>query len=148
MLNLNLHSRTLIKNRRKAIHRHCCYMKAKKIAEQTFLCRRTSHSVLLRGIVKEYPNIGKEIEDFVQECNIGADCWCGTGVLTFDGNTNVKLNATYGRIRVHLQDLYKRKFSYGTVVQLCIARNCRWRSAQRHKGVARVTSRGPVKGFN
>ena len=144
----NLHSenaKTLIINRRKAIRRCCRYMKAKKIAEQNFLCRKTSRSV--RGIVKEYPNIGKEIEDFVQECNIGADRWRRTGVLTFDGNTRVKQKVTYERIRLHLQDLYKRKFSYGTVVQLCIARNCRRRSAQRYRGVARVTSRRARKGF-
>ena len=32
------------------------------------------------------------IEDFVQDCNIGADAWRRTGVLTFDGNIKLKSN--------------------------------------------------------
>ena len=43
--------------------------------------------------------------------------------------------------------MYKRNFSYGTVVQLCIARNRRRNSAQRYKGVAKITSRRARKGF-
>ena len=42
---------------------------------------------------------------------------------------------------------YGRNFSYGTVVQLCIARNRRHRSAQRYKGAAKITSRRSRKGF-
>ena len=76
-----------------------------------------------RGIVKKFPNIGKAIEDFVSERNVGADFWRRTGVLTFDRNQNVKEKVTYERIRQHLQKLYDHSFSYGTVVQLCVARN-------------------------
>ena len=42
---------------------------------------------------------------------------------------------------------YNRHFSYSTVVQLCVARNCRRRSSQRYKGVAKITSRRARKGF-
>ena len=97
--------------------------------------------------MKECPTIGQEIESFVQEANIGADAWRRTGVLTFDGNTRVKAKVTYERIRQHLMKVYQRKFSFGTVVQLCIARNKRRLSASRYKGVAKVTSRRARKGF-
>ena len=59
----------------------------------------------------------------VQERNIGADAWHRTGVLTFDRNTRVKSKVTYERLRQHLMSVYNRNFSYGTVVQLCVARN-------------------------
>ena len=81
-------ARALIVKRRKVIRRRARYTKSKTIAEQTFLGRKTSSSV--RGIVKDFPEIGKTIEEFVQERNIGADHWRRTGVLTFDGNTSVQ----------------------------------------------------------
>ena len=43
-----------------------------------------------RGIVRKFPNIGKAIEDLISECNVGADFWRRTGVVTFDGNRKVK----------------------------------------------------------
>ena len=139
------HAVEVITKRRKAILRRARYLKQKKIAEQNFLSRKTSSTV--RGILRQHPDIGKEIEDFVQQRNIGADHWRRTGVLTFDGNTRVNEKVTYQRIREHLQATYKRKFSYGTIVQLCVPRNRRRRSAKRYKGVARVTSRRARKGF-
>ena len=48
---------------------------------------------------------------------------------------------------MHLQEFYKHKFGYGTVVQLCVARNRRRLSATRYKAVAQVTSRRARKGF-
>ena len=69
------------------------------------------------------------------------------GVLTFDGNSTVKEKVTFFRIKEHLEKVYKRKFSHGTVVQLCVARNRRRASAKRYKGVAKVTSRRAYKGF-
>ena len=83
----------------------------------------------------------------MQERNIGADAWRRTGVLTFDGNCHVKEKVTFKRIQDHLQEVYQRKFSYGTVVQLCVPRNRRHRSAMRYKGVAQVTCRRARKGF-
>ena len=53
----------------------------------------------------------------------------------------------YERIRLYLQEVYKRHFSYGTVVQLCIARNKRRLSSKRYHGVAKVTTRRARKGF-
>lgn len=50
---------------------------------------------------------------------------------------------------IYLQQVYNRKFSYGTVIQLCFARNKRRRS---HKGIAKVTrsqwSAALYKGLN
>ncbi len=115
------------------------------MAEQNFLSRKVSRKV--RGILDQFPNIGKEIEAFVEESNVGAEAWRRTGVLTFDGNTRVKSKVTYERIRQHLIRIYNRNFSFGTVVQLCVARNKRRNSARRYKGVAKVTSRRARKGF-
>ena len=98
----------------------------------------------MSGILKDHSNIGEEIETFVQEANVGSDAWHRTEVLTFDGNTRVKSKVTYERIR---QQVYQRKFPFGTVVQLCVARNKRRLSAARYKGVAKVSSRRAHKGF-
>ena len=138
-------AQALITKKRKSIRRRARYLKSKHIAERNFLGQKVSHQV--RGILKEYPNIGQEIESFVQEANIGADAWRRTGVLTFDGNTRVKAKVTYERIRQHLMKVYLRKFSFDAVVQLCIARNKRRLSASRYKSVAKVTSRRARKGF-
>ena len=77
----------------------------------------------------------------VEDCNIGADAWRRTGVLTFDGNTRVQKKVTYERIRQHLMTVYDEHYSYGSAVELCVARNHCRRSAQRYKGVAKVNSR-------
>lgn len=43
--------------------------------------------------------------------------------------------------------MYQRSFSYGTVIQLCVARNRRRISAKLYHGIAQVTSRRAHKGF-
>ncbi len=74
----------------------------------------------MRGITEQFPGIGTTIiiEEFVKQNNVGADKWRRTGVLTFDGNVKDAKRATYEKIRLHLQCVYKRKFSYGTTVQM------------------------------
>ena len=89
------------------------------ISERNFWLRKKSKR--LKGILHDYPNIGKVMEEYVEQRSIGADSWRRTGVLTFDGNKDVQEKVTYGRIQEHLQKVFKRKFSYGTVVELCIA---------------------------
>lgn len=135
----------MITKRNRAIRQRACRLRAKMVAERNFLARKRSRRV--HGILKDCPDIGEIIEAFVQEGNVGADAWRRTGVLTFDGNTRVKQKVTYSRIREHLQSHYKRHFAYGSVVQLCVARNKRRRSAVRYKGVAHVTCRRARKGF-
>ena len=104
----------IISRRRLIIRRKKQYLKAKMIAERNFLAQKVTPSI--RGILMDHPDIGSVIEEFVQESNIGADAWRRTGVLTFDGNTRVKQKVTYNRICEHLQCVYNRKFSHGTVV--------------------------------
>ena len=50
-------------------------------------------------------------------------------------------------MNTYLEDTYHHKFSYGTVIQLCVPRNKR-RLAKLYIGVAEVTSRHARKGFN
>ena len=62
---------------------------------------------------------------------MGVDAWRQTGILTFDGNVKVIKKATYNRIKEHLETIiYDGKFSYGTVVEFCVARNKRRQSSQ------------------
>ena len=91
------------------------------------MCRRESKRA--SKILEQCPDIGDKIESFVQQHNVGADAWRRTDVLTFDGNVKLKEKVTYEKIRQYLQNVYKRKFSYGTVIQLCVPRNKRRRSA-------------------
>lgn len=133
------------KRKAAAIKRYIRRKRAKTIAKQNFLGR--CKSKCLPSIVQMYPDIGNTIEKFVEECNVGADSWRRTGLLTFDGNTKVGKKCTYKRIQEHLNSVYPRHFSYGTTVQLCVARNQRHLSAKRYRGVAQVTSRRARKGF-
>lgn len=109
------------------------------------LQRRRSKRV--GSVLSKYPSIGKDIEAFVRSSGIGAEAWRRTGVLTFDGNRKVRRKVTFGRIKTHLEEKYNTKFSYGTIVQLCVARNKRRKSAKNYKGVAHVTCRRARKGF-
>lgn len=128
-----------------AIKRQVRRKRAKNIADQHFLGQRKSKC--LSTILHQCPDIGTTIKTLVENCNVGADAWRRTGLLTFDGNAKVTNKCTYQRIQHHLESVYRRPFSYGTVVQLCVGRNRRRRSAHRYKGVAQVTSRRVRKGF-
>lgn len=146
--NPDLYSRDqqkILRKKIEALKRSAKRRAAKRIASRKYLQR--SRSLRVESITTKYPDIGTTIENFVQQCNVGADAWRRTGVLTFDGNVKVKKKATYNRIREHLENKYGRHFSYGTVVELCVARNKRRKSSQRYKGVAKVTSRRARKGF-
>ena len=123
----------LIEKRRRSIRRQAQRTKAKRIMQKNFLGRKVAKRI--DTIVEKYPDIGETIEHFVRDNNVGAEAWRRTGILTFDGNVKKKQKATYERIRKHLESIYKRKCSYGTTVQLCIARNKRHRSALRYKGI-------------
>ena len=138
-------AKELIRKRRAAIKRQARRLKATRLAERRFLSRKPSKHI--RKVLSECPDIGKTIENFVSAANVGADQWRRTGVLTFDGNRRLSNKVTYRRIQEHLQSVYGRHFAYGTVVQLCVARNRRRRSASRYKGVAKVTTRRARKGF-
>ncbi|CAB3982277.1 Hypothetical predicted protein [Paramuricea clavata] len=109
----------LITKRRDALHIKATRDVKRKIAEQRFLKRRKS-----------------------------ADAWRQTGLITFDGNKKLEKKATFKRVTEHLEEKYQRSISYGTVVQLCIARNKRRRSALRYRGGQKVIQKRARKGFN
>ena len=56
-------------------------------------CRMVSKRA--NRILQKFPDIGETIEKFVEECQVGADAWRRTGILTFDGNTKLDKKVTY-----------------------------------------------------
>ena len=98
----------VLRKKIEAIKRSAKRRAAKRIASRKYLQRSRSR---VDTITTKYPDIGTTIENFVQQCNVGADAWRRTGVLTFDGNVKVKKKATYNRIREHLENKYGRHFS-------------------------------------
>ena len=135
----------LIEKKQKAIKRWASRKRVKALAEKRFLSRKVSKRT--SKILLDCPNIGQTIESFVQDHQVGADAWRRTGVLTFDGNTKIKNKVTYQKIQDHLQVVYNKKISFGSVVELCVARNKRRCSSKRYRGLAQVTSRRARKGF-
>ena len=138
--------KSLVAKKRRYLLQKFRRRKARLIAEQRYLS--CSIGKKTNTIWDKHPNIGSDIESFVRSCDIGADRWRRTGVLTFDGNIRVRKKVTFGRIKEHLESLYGEKISYGTIVQLCVARNKRHHSAKNYRGVAQVTSRRARKGFS
>ena len=137
--------KALIKKRRMAIRRKAVRLRTKAIAEQACLSRKVTKRT--SKLLQDCPTIGEEIESFVQDNNVGADAWRRTGVLTFDGNVKLGNKVTYKRIKEHVEKVFNRKVSYGSIVELCVPRNKRRSSAKRYKGLAKVTTRRARKGF-
>ena len=138
--------RLMIEKKRASLHRKAVRESRRKVMERRFLKRRRSKKV--GRILQDCPGIGAAVEEFVAQCGAGADAWRRTGVVTFDGNKKVQKKATFRRIKEFLENKYNRRFAYGTVVQLCVARNKRRRSAMRYQGVANVVHKRARKGFN
>ncbi len=65
--------RVLICQRQRAIQRQTRRLRAKAIAEQRFLSKKTSRRV--SKILTDCRDIGKVIENFVSDHNVGADAW-------------------------------------------------------------------------
>ena len=118
----------IVKKKRRAIKQRARRERARALAEKHFLSRKVSKRT--SKILRDCPDIGERIERFVQDHNVGADKWRRTGVLTFDGNANIKEKVTYRKIQQHLQEIYGRHFAYGTVVELCVAKNKHRRSSK------------------
>ncbi len=126
----------------------------KRRAQRRIVKTQDDTSVLKRKITKKgsqllrkFPDIGKDIENYVRERKVGADAWRRTGVLTFTGNLNRGKKVTYKGIHEYLKKKYNENFSYGAIVQLCVIRNKRRISSKRYHGVAKVTCRRTRKGF-
>ena len=135
----------IIRKRRAAFRRKAKREFRKRIAESRYLKRRKSKRIA--KIQRDCPDIGKTMEKYVKKCGVGASAWRRTGVLTFDGNTHVGQKVTFKRIKEHLKEKYDRTFGYGTVVELCVARNKGRKSAARYKGLPQVTNKQARKGF-
>ena len=135
-----------VKIQRQKIKRKEKRQLARLKAERRLLKRKVPKRV--SQIVNKFPNIGKDIEEFVRSNKVGADAWRRTGVLTFDGNIKKGPKVTFQRIQKHLQEKYQTKISYGTVVQLCTVKNKHRISAKRYKGVGKITCRRSRKGFS
>ena len=142
------HAKEMVVKQWKLLQRRAHINAAKAVAQAGLLKRRVTKRV--SRVLQKYPNIGKDIEDFVREQKVGADAWRRTGILTFSygkHHENSGLKVTYKRIKEHLEEKYQTKLSHGTIVQLCVARNKGRISAKRYKGVAKVTCRRARKGF-
>jgi len=61
-------AKAIITKQRKTIQQ---YLISKTVASQNYLKRKQSHQV--KTIVNEFPTTGKEIEDYVGSCYVGAD---------------------------------------------------------------------------
>ena len=55
---------------------------------------KSNVAIRISKIIQQCPDIGKVIETYVQDRNVGADAWTRTCVLTFDGNIHLKENVT------------------------------------------------------
>ena len=120
---------------------------AKKLVDETILKRKIPKQV--SSILTKFSDIGKKMESYVREHRVGADQWRRTGVLTFASNKEVgEPKVTYKKLQMYLEQEYKTKIAYGTVVQLCAVRNKRRISAKRYKGAAAITCRRARKGFD
>ena len=88
--------------------------KIKRKEKRQLACLKAERRLLKRKlpkrvsqIVNKFPNIGKDIEEFVRSNKVGADAWRRTGVLTFDRNIKKGPKVTFQRIQKHLQEKYQ-----------------------------------------
>ena len=103
----------LIQKERRRIRQKAKQQAAKRVAEECLLRRKTPKRV--GRVLRDYPDIGKEIENFVQSKRVGADAWRQTGILTFDGNVKQGQKVTYKRIKQRLEE----KYNTLVIVRLC-----------------------------
>ena len=116
--------------------------------ESKGLYGRRKSSERTNSVLFRHPDIGLVMENIVKEADVGADKWRRTGVYTFTGDTKKEKRMTYKKLQEYLNQHYGEKFSYGTVVQLCVPRNKRRMSSKRYKGAANIKYQRPRKGFS
>ena len=112
-----------IQSERLRIRRRAERRMAEEIAKTCILKRRIPPSA--SRLQKKFPTIGKDMEEFVESKKVGADAWRRTGLFTFDGERRRGKKVTYKSIQAHLEEKYNTKIGYGSIVQLCYARNKR-----------------------
>ena len=74
------------------------------VAKMRILRRKTTKQK--RNIVTRHPEIGKVIEDHADACDVGADRWRRTGLLTCGGDQKKEKPLTYRRLQEHLVKHY------------------------------------------
>jgi hypothetical protein len=100
-----------------------------------------------REISRRHPDIGLVMERYAELCDVGADQWRRTGVLTFNRKKKMEKRLTYENMQAFLQKHYGEKISLGTVVQLCAKKHKRRHTSRRYKGVAKIMYRRAWKGY-
>jgi hypothetical protein len=58
--------------------------------------------------LNKYSDISEIIEKIVEECDVGTDRWCRTGVYTFSGDVKSSKRITFGKIQRKLEEHYGR----------------------------------------
>lgn len=86
-----------VKQQRQTLKRKVKRILAHRKAEQRLLKRQLAKR--FSKILTKFPNIGRDIEEFVRSSKVGADAWRRTGVLTFDGNVKTGPKVTCKRIQ-------------------------------------------------
>ena len=81
---LSSEGQALIRKHRAIIRRKAKREISKEISSKRYLMRKVPKKV--SRTVARFPNIGRDIEEYVKGKRVGADQWRRTGVLTFDGN--------------------------------------------------------------
>ena len=94
----------MIKKQRRILRTRTKRRVAKVIADKCLLKRKIPKRV--SSVLKEFPNIARDIEEYVRGRRCGADAWRRTGVVTFDGNRKRGPKASYKRIQEHLKHKY------------------------------------------
>ena len=82
--------KVFVQRRLTAMRRRARRSRAKLIEQRNFLGRKRTKA---KSILQQFPDIGNEIEHFVEERSVG-DAWRRTGMLTFDGNKAVDQKVT------------------------------------------------------
>ena len=88
----------MIRKYRSIIRRKAKRIVSKEISRKSLLRRKAPKRV--SSTLTRFPNIGRDIKEYVKGKRVGADQWRRTGVLTFDGNLRTKgPKVTYRRIQ-------------------------------------------------
>jgi hypothetical protein len=115
-------------------------------AEERFLKRKIG--VRTKRIIQRHPDIGAVMEKLCSDAGLGANKWRSTSSITMSTNVSVNKGMTYLRLVELLRKYYKDdNISYGTVVELCVPRNCHRSCAKRYAGVANIVTRRTRKGW-
>ena len=90
-----------VKREKVRIKRRAQRKASKEITERCILNKKVPPGV--SRLLKQFPDIGKDVEEFVESKRVGADAWRRTGLLTFDGNRKRGKKVTYSRIKEHTE---------------------------------------------